>query len=31
MMSYGSIATEWGQKLATDAMLNAKFAQMMQA
>ena len=29
MSSYMAVATQWGQKLATDATLNAKFAQMM--
>ncbi len=29
MMGYASVATAWGQKLAGDAVLNAKFAQMM--
>ncbi len=30
MMSYGQVAMAWGQKLAADAMLNARFAEMMQ-
>ncbi|HVV84501.1 MAG TPA: tetratricopeptide repeat protein [Kofleriaceae bacterium] len=29
MMGYASVATAWGQKLAADATLNAKFAAMM--
>lgn len=29
MMGYASVATAWGQKLAADATLNAKFADMM--
>lgn len=29
MMGYASVATAWGQKLAGDAVLNARFAQMM--
>ena len=29
MRGYASVATAWGQKLAADATLNAKFAQMM--
>jgi hypothetical protein len=31
MVGYGQVAAQWGQKLATDAMLNAKFVQMLQA
>ena len=30
MSSYMQVATQWGQKLATDATLSAKFSQMMQ-
>jgi tetratricopeptide (TPR) repeat protein len=30
MMSYGQVAAQWGQKLGQDAVLNAKFAQMMK-
>jgi tetratricopeptide (TPR) repeat protein len=29
MMSYGQVATAWGQKLAADPVLNAKFSAMM--
>ena len=29
MMGYAGVATQWGQKLAQDATLNAKFAAMM--
>ena len=29
MMSYAQVATAWGQKLAADPVLNAKFSQMM--
>ncbi len=29
MMTYGSVATAWGQKLAADPTLNARFSQMM--
>jgi len=29
MMSYGQVAMAWGQKLAADPTLNAKFAAMM--
>lgn len=29
MMGYASVATAWGQRLAQDAVLNAKFGQMM--
>jgi hypothetical protein len=30
MAGYMKVATQWGQKLATDATLNARFTQMMQ-
>jgi tetratricopeptide (TPR) repeat protein len=30
MMGYAGVATQWGQKLAQDATLNAKFADMMR-
>jgi hypothetical protein len=29
MMGYASVATAWGQKLAGDPTLNAKFSAMM--
>jgi hypothetical protein len=29
MMSYGSVATAWGAKLAADPVLNEKFSRMM--
>jgi len=31
MSSYQQVATQWGQKLAADATLHARFARMMQA
>jgi tetratricopeptide (TPR) repeat protein len=31
MMSYGSVATAWGAKLAADPMLTEKFSRMMQS
>ncbi|HTM23246.1 MAG TPA: tetratricopeptide repeat protein [Kofleriaceae bacterium] len=31
MMAYAQVATAWGQKLAADPVLNAKFSQMMQS
>ena len=30
MAAYMKVATQWGQKLATDAALNARYTQMMQ-
>jgi hypothetical protein len=30
MMSWGTVAMEWGQKLAADATLNAKFSKLLQ-
>jgi alkylation response protein AidB-like acyl-CoA dehydrogenase len=29
MMGYASVATQWGQRLAQDPVLNHKFATMM--